>query len=91
MTRRGTDTDRLLDNASRGDGAARARLLDCHRQRLRHMIALRLDRRLAARIDPSERGSPRVDPVFSVAAGHQPRQPVGGGNADLAHGPAGAV
>jgi RNA polymerase sigma-70 factor (ECF subfamily) len=54
MPCRGTDTDQLLDNASRGDGAARARLLDRHRQRLRHMIALRLDRRLAARIDPSD-------------------------------------
>ena len=54
MARRGTDTDQLLDNASRGDGAARAHLLDRHRQRLRHMIALRLDRRLAARIDPSD-------------------------------------
>jgi RNA polymerase sigma-70 factor (ECF subfamily) len=54
MPRCGTDTDQLLDNASRGDGAARARLLDRHRQRLRHMIALRLDRRLAARIDPSD-------------------------------------
>jgi hypothetical protein len=54
MKRHGPDTDQLLDNASRGDGAARAQLLDRHRQRLRQMIALRIDRRLAARVDPSD-------------------------------------
>jgi RNA polymerase sigma-70 factor (ECF subfamily) len=54
MKRQGANTDQLLDAASQGDGAARARLLDRHRQRLRQMIALRLDRRLAARIDPSD-------------------------------------
>jgi RNA polymerase sigma-70 factor, ECF subfamily len=48
------DTDLLLDRASQGDGAARQQLLSRHRQRLRKMIALRLDRRLAARVDPSD-------------------------------------
>src|SRR4051794_21065968 len=50
----GPDTDQLLDEASRGDGAARGRLLERHRPRLRRMVALRLDRRLAARLDPSD-------------------------------------
>jgi RNA polymerase sigma-70 factor, ECF subfamily len=54
MTRHGPDTDQLLDDASRGDGTARARLLDRHRKRLRHMITVHLDRRLAARVDPSD-------------------------------------
>jgi RNA polymerase sigma-70 factor (ECF subfamily) len=54
MTRHGPDTDQLLEGASRGDGTARARLLDRHRKRLKHMIALRPDRRLAARVDPSD-------------------------------------
>jgi RNA polymerase sigma-70 factor (ECF subfamily) len=48
------DTDQLLDRAGQGDGAARQQLLARHRQRLRKMIALRLDRRLAARVDPSD-------------------------------------
>jgi RNA polymerase sigma-70 factor (ECF subfamily) len=48
------DTDQLLDRAGHGDGAARQQLLARHRQRLRKMIALRLDRRLAARVDPSD-------------------------------------
>ncbi len=48
------DTEQLLATASRGDGSARGRLLERHRQRLRCMIAVRLDRRLAARVDPSD-------------------------------------
>src|SRR5262249_49058438 len=48
------DTEELLDRAGRGDGAARQRLLSRHRHRLRQMITVRLDRRLAARVDPSD-------------------------------------
>jgi RNA polymerase sigma-70 factor (ECF subfamily) len=48
------DTDALLDQASRGDGAARQQLLTRHRARLRVMVAAHLDRRLAARLDPSD-------------------------------------
>jgi RNA polymerase sigma-70 factor (ECF subfamily) len=48
------DTDQLLEQAGRGDAAARQQLLVRHRQRLRQMIALRMDRRLAARVDPSD-------------------------------------
>jgi RNA polymerase sigma-70 factor, ECF subfamily len=44
----------LLDRAASGDGAARQQLLERHRRRLRRMVALRLDRRLAARVDPSD-------------------------------------
>src|SRR5437763_1411592 len=54
MTAAGPDTDLLLDRAASGDGTARRQLLDKHRRRLRRMIALRLDRRLAARVDPSD-------------------------------------
>jgi RNA polymerase sigma-70 factor (ECF subfamily) len=50
----GPDTDELLASASRGDPAARGRLLERHRSRLRRMVAVRLDRRLAARLDPSD-------------------------------------
>jgi RNA polymerase sigma-70 factor (ECF subfamily) len=48
------DTDQLLDRAASGDGRARQELLARHRKRLRRMVALRLDRRLAARVDPSD-------------------------------------
>jgi RNA polymerase sigma-70 factor (ECF subfamily) len=44
----------LLERASRGDPAARHQLLIRHRDRLRRMVALRLDRRLAPRLDPSD-------------------------------------
>jgi RNA polymerase sigma-70 factor (ECF subfamily) len=48
------DTEDLLSRASDGDDTARAELLARFRGRLRQMIAVRLDRRLAARLDPSD-------------------------------------
>jgi RNA polymerase sigma-70 factor (ECF subfamily) len=48
------DTQELLDRSVRGDAAARQELLVRHRARLRRMVALRLDRRLGARLDPSD-------------------------------------
>jgi RNA polymerase sigma-70 factor, ECF subfamily len=49
-----TDTDELLLSAGLGDEAARTELLARHRDRLRRMVAVRIDRRLAARVDPSD-------------------------------------
>jgi RNA polymerase sigma-70 factor, ECF subfamily len=48
------DTDELLNRTAQGDGAARDELLVRHRQRLRQAVAYRLDRRLAARVNPSD-------------------------------------
>jgi RNA polymerase sigma-70 factor (ECF subfamily) len=48
------ETDQLLERAGGGDLAARQLLLSRHRDRLLRMVALRLDRRLAARVDPSD-------------------------------------
>jgi RNA polymerase sigma-70 factor (ECF subfamily) len=48
------DTDVLLDCAARGDNAARQALLVRYRDRLRRMVTVHLDRRLAARVDPSD-------------------------------------
>jgi RNA polymerase sigma-70 factor (ECF subfamily) len=48
------ETEGLLDPAAAGDEVALRQLLDRHRERLRRMIAARLDRRLAARLDPSD-------------------------------------
>jgi RNA polymerase sigma-70 factor (ECF subfamily) len=48
------DSEDLLARAGRGDSAAQEELLGRHGERLRKMVAARLDRRLAARIDPSD-------------------------------------
>jgi RNA polymerase sigma-70 factor (ECF subfamily) len=54
MTRLGPDTDELLRRTSAGDGQARGALLQRHRKRLVRMVRLRMDPRLAARLDPSD-------------------------------------
>ena len=48
------DTDALLDQAALGDVSAVNTLLMRHAARLRAMIALRIDSRLAPRLDPSD-------------------------------------
>ncbi len=48
------DTEQLVERAAAGDGAARDGLLARHRSRLRRMVAVRADPRLAARIDASD-------------------------------------
>jgi RNA polymerase sigma-70 factor, ECF subfamily len=48
------DTEELLERSVRGDPTARQELLVCHRARLRRMVAVHLDRRLSARVDPSD-------------------------------------
>jgi RNA polymerase sigma-70 factor (ECF subfamily) len=50
----GLDTDELLDRTAAGNRSAREQLLGRHRDKLRRMVAVRLDRRLAARVDPSD-------------------------------------
>jgi RNA polymerase sigma-70 factor (ECF subfamily) len=54
MTTPQPDTEELLRQAEHGDLGAREGLLTRHRVRLRKMVAWRLDRRLAARVDPSD-------------------------------------
>jgi RNA polymerase sigma-70 factor (ECF subfamily) len=44
----------MIEDAARGDEGAVRGLLEAQRGRLRRMIAARLDRRLAARLDPSD-------------------------------------
>jgi RNA polymerase sigma-70 factor (ECF subfamily) len=48
------DTEQLLRRAAQGEPLACQQLFLRHQQRLRRMIAVRLDRRLAARLDPSD-------------------------------------
>jgi RNA polymerase sigma-70 factor (ECF subfamily) len=54
MTRSSPDTDELLNRAASGDNDARSALLQRHRGRLKRMISLRMDPRLAARLDASD-------------------------------------
>jgi RNA polymerase sigma-70 factor (ECF subfamily) len=49
-----TDTEHLLQRVAVGDTAACDALLERHRGRLRRMVAVRFDLRLAARVDPSD-------------------------------------
>lgn len=46
--------DELIASVLRGDATARCELLDLYRDRLRRLVALRLDARLAQRVDASD-------------------------------------
>ena len=61
-----SDTEQLLQRVADGDDAARDRLLERYRRRLRRMVAVRFDRRLAARVDPSD----VVQETLAEAAAH---------------------
>ena len=54
MTSESEPIEVLLDQAAAGDDAARQELLARHRQRLRQMIAVRIDAALADALDPSD-------------------------------------
>ena len=54
MTGKTSETDGLLRQAAQGDGQVLGTLLARHRDRLKRMVALRLDHRLQGRIDPSD-------------------------------------
>jgi RNA polymerase sigma-70 factor, ECF subfamily len=47
-------TEALIERACRGDRPARQELLMRHQERLRQMVLVHVDRRLAARLDPSD-------------------------------------
>ena len=48
------ETDRLLRMAREGNASAGVQLLARHRDRLRRMVDIRMDRRLSSRVDPSD-------------------------------------
>lgn len=48
------DSQELVRRAAAGDGSAAQKLLSRQRRRLKSMISVRMDRRLASRIDPSD-------------------------------------
>ncbi len=49
-----SDTDALITQAGGGDRSAERELFERHRAKLRRMVAIRMDPRLAARFDPSD-------------------------------------
>jgi RNA polymerase sigma-70 factor, ECF subfamily len=49
-----SETARLVQQAVAGDQHAWTLLMNCHRDRLRCLVAVRLDRRLRGRVDPSD-------------------------------------
>ena len=50
----GGDIEELVERARHGDDRAAEALFARHRERLRRMVAVRMDPRLAARLDPSD-------------------------------------
>jgi RNA polymerase sigma-70 factor (ECF subfamily) len=54
MTETTRMTESLIDQAKQGDNVARLSLLERYRDYLRQMVAVRLDRRLAPRVDASD-------------------------------------
>jgi RNA polymerase sigma-70 factor (ECF subfamily) len=54
MIRTNPDTEELIARARKGDRSACELLLVRHRDRLGKMVAVRLDRRMTARVDPSD-------------------------------------
>jgi RNA polymerase sigma-70 factor (ECF subfamily) len=54
MTNDSSETRKMLERAAQGDNAALSALLERQRERLRRMIALRMDQRLQGRIDASD-------------------------------------
>lgn len=54
MSEHDSDTDLLVRQASSGDKSSERRLMERHRGRLKKMVAMHLDPRLSARVDPSD-------------------------------------
>jgi RNA polymerase sigma-70 factor (ECF subfamily) len=54
MSETPSEMTRLIERAAEGDQQAWVRLVERHRDRLRRMVALRLDRRLQGRVAPSD-------------------------------------
>ncbi len=70
------DTDELLREASGGDHAAMEQLLARHRDRLRRMVRLRIDARVAARIDPSDVVQEAISDAWRKLPGYLRHRPV---------------
>ena len=61
------ETDALLARAAAGDGAAWGLMLTAHQERLRRMVAFRMDPRLQGRVDAAD----IVQDAFVEASAHR--------------------
>src|SRR5262249_1978501 len=71
-----TDDLELLRSATDGGEAAAERLLARHRGRLRQMVAVYLDRRLSARVDPSDIVQEALPDAARGLAAYLPQPPL---------------
>jgi RNA polymerase sigma-70 factor (ECF subfamily) len=76
MERADADIERLIEEARGGDGAAQQALLVRHRDRLRRMVAVRLDPRLAPRVDPSDVVQEALATAAEMLPGYLQKQPI---------------
>jgi RNA polymerase sigma-70 factor (ECF subfamily) len=70
------DIDRLIEKARGGDRAAQQDLLTHHRQRLQRMVAVRLDSRLAPRVDPSDVVQEALAAAAQLLPAYLEKQPI---------------
>ena len=71
-----TDTEELVRLAAEGDKSAEHRLMDRHRDRLRRMVAVYLDPRIGARVDPSDVVQDTLMIAFDKLPAYLREQPV---------------
>jgi RNA polymerase sigma-70 factor (ECF subfamily) len=76
MSTRFADTDQLVRLAAEGNTQAMYDLLERFRGRLRTMVALRLDRRIAVRVDPSDIVQEALADAASKLSQYARQQPV---------------
>jgi RNA polymerase sigma-70 factor (ECF subfamily) len=70
------EIERLIERASGGDPEARDQLLIRHRERLRKMVAVRMDRRLLGRFDPSDVVQDALADACQELPAYWPERPV---------------
>jgi RNA polymerase sigma-70 factor, ECF subfamily len=70
------DPEALLARAGGGDAAACQELLARHRERLRQMIAVRRDRRLLVRVDPSDVVQEALTDAWGKLPGYLQQRPL---------------
>jgi RNA polymerase sigma-70 factor (ECF subfamily) len=70
------DTDQLLEQVAAGDRSAAQQLLSRHRPRLRRMVAVHLDPRITARVDPSDVVQEALAEAFQKLPQYIKRRPV---------------
>src|SRR3989337_1868584 len=76
MTRHEPDAAELVSPAAGGDSSAVEQLFARHRDRLRRMMLVRMDRALTARVDPSDVVQEALVEASRRMAGYLKEQPV---------------